>query len=135
MTEREKWNKSLSDYAKEVTTSDPDAKKVMALILKYKKAIKNRGSAIRAMCIQCVGSLPDIKTCECSDCPLWLFRNGADAFRSSYTEKEKNPRPKTVRKPAKKKVVKQGNGKVNAGLIRMQELNRQRREAKLAANK
>ena len=41
----------------------------------------SRGEAIRAMCLQCVGTHNEIRLCECSNCPLYLFRMGTDPWR------------------------------------------------------
>lgn len=36
-----------------------------------------RKDAITEMCIGCVGTSQEAKKCECTDCPLWMFRPGA----------------------------------------------------------
>jgi len=42
----------------------------------------SRGSAIRAMCLQCMGgSSHEVLLCASSPCPLWPFRCGTDPFR------------------------------------------------------
>ena len=37
----------------------------------------SRSAAITEMCISCVGTSQEAKKCECTDCPLWMFRPGA----------------------------------------------------------
>ena len=37
-----------------------------------------RKDAIYENCISCVGSSQEAKKCECTDCPMWCFRPGAE---------------------------------------------------------
>jgi hypothetical protein len=41
----------------------------------------SRGDAIRAFCVQCVGTVHEVRKCENGSCPLWIFRSGNDPFR------------------------------------------------------
>jgi len=138
VTEKDRWFDSLDDYKDQIDESSDDAKKIMTTILRYKKRVKNRGSAIRAKCIECMGGIKEVQDCVSCDCPLWLFRLGKDAFRNGTTsppvkKEPKNPKvkkrsPKPKKKPvAKKKATKKG---INPGLLAMQEANRRRREEK-----
>lgn len=64
-----------------------------------RKRIRNRTTAIRAMCITCVGSYPDIAGCTAYQCPLYPFRMGKDpytkkkgpGFGKTRTEPELHP--------------------------------------------
>jgi len=38
----------------------------------------SRKAAITEFCIGCVGTAQEAKKCPCTDCPLWMFRPGAD---------------------------------------------------------
>lgn len=38
----------------------------------------SRKAAITEFCISCVGTAQEAKICPCTDCPLWMFRPGAD---------------------------------------------------------
>ncbi len=48
----------------------------------------NRTDAIRAMCLQCVGTPQEVRLCECGACPLFFFRMGSDPFRAPPSEKQ-----------------------------------------------
>lgn len=48
---------------------------------RYRNRIKNRATAITAMCICCTGSRKLVTECAATDCPLWAFRFGGDPFR------------------------------------------------------
>lgn len=48
---------------------------------RYRNRIKNRATAITAMCITCTGSRKLVTECAATDCPLWSFRFGGDPFR------------------------------------------------------
>ena len=131
MTEKDRWFEALDDYRDQIDDSNEDAKKVMSTILRYRKRVKNRGSAIRAMCIGCMGGVKEVKECSSCDCPLWLFRLGKDAFRngiSSPPTKKKVKNPPVKKRPAKPKKQKPAAKKkgVNPGLLKMQEANRKR---------
>jgi len=38
----------------------------------------SRRAAIIEFCIGCVGTAQEAKKCPCTDCPLWMFRPGAE---------------------------------------------------------
>ena len=38
----------------------------------------SRSAAITEMCIGCIGTSQEARNCECTDCPLWPFRPGAE---------------------------------------------------------
>jgi hypothetical protein len=48
--------------------------------LRYRVRVRNRGTAITAMCIVCTGSRKLVAECLATDCPLWAFRLGNDPF-------------------------------------------------------
>lgn len=49
---------------------------------KYRAAIKNRATAIRAYCVGCMGgSVSDVRDCTSLTCPLHPFRMGKDPLR------------------------------------------------------
>lgn len=48
---------------------------------RYRNRIKNRATAITAMCITCTGSRKLVTECAATDCALWAFRFGGDPFR------------------------------------------------------
>jgi hypothetical protein len=47
---------------------------------RYRNRIRNRGTAITAFCITCVGGRKAVTECSATDCPLWAFRFGSDPF-------------------------------------------------------
>ncbi len=50
--------------------------------LRARARIKNRGTAITAMCMDCQGqSRKRVTECTTTDCPLWGFRFGSDPMR------------------------------------------------------
>lgn len=48
---------------------------------RYRNRIKNRATAITAMCIVCTGTRKLVTECAATQCPLWAFRFGGDPFR------------------------------------------------------
>lgn len=50
---------------------------------RYRNRVKNRGTAITAMCIICTGSRKAVTECLATSCPLWAFRLGSDPFRGT----------------------------------------------------
>jgi len=48
---------------------------------RYRNRIRNRGTAITAMCVSCTGSRKAVTECLSTTCPLWAFRFGGDPFR------------------------------------------------------
>jgi hypothetical protein len=47
---------------------------------RYRNRVRNRGTAITAMCITCQGGRKAVTECVATDCPLWAFRFGSDPF-------------------------------------------------------
>lgn len=50
---------------------------------RYRNRIRNRATAITAMCIVCTGSRKLVTECAATTCPLWAFRFGGDPFRGN----------------------------------------------------
>lgn len=48
--------------------------------IRYRGRVKNRGTAITAMCVQCQGGRKAVTECATTECPLWAFRFGTDPF-------------------------------------------------------
>lgn len=48
--------------------------------IRYRNRIRNRGTAITAFCITCVGGRKAVTECSNTSCPLWGFRFGGDPF-------------------------------------------------------
>lgn len=48
---------------------------------RYRDRIKNRATAITALCVSCTGSRKLVTECLSTQCPLWAFRFGTDPFR------------------------------------------------------
>lgn len=48
---------------------------------RYRNRVKNRATAITAMCIVCIGTRKGVTECLATECPLWAFRFGGDPFR------------------------------------------------------
>ena len=64
--------------------------------------IKSPLKAIKAKCIDCVGSLSEVKLCVCKKCAIFPFRLGKNPFRKTreFTEDQKQQiaeRMKTAR--------------------------------------
>lgn len=50
-----------------------------AVIEKYKAKVTNRGSAIRAFCVECSGgALSEVRECQVKKCALYPYRMGVD---------------------------------------------------------
>lgn len=50
----------------------------------------SRGSAIRNMCLQCMGgSAHEVLLCASSPCPLWPFRMNSDPWRAPMSEERR----------------------------------------------
>lgn len=47
---------------------------------RYRGRVRNRGTAITAMCITCTGGRKAVTECIDTTCPLWAFRLGGDPF-------------------------------------------------------
>ena len=47
---------------------------------RYRNRVKNRATAITAMCIVCQGTRKAVTECIDTQCPLWAFRFGGDPF-------------------------------------------------------
>lgn len=47
---------------------------------RYRNRVRNRGTAITAFCMTCVGSRKAVTECIDTSCPLWAFRFGGDPF-------------------------------------------------------
>jgi hypothetical protein len=48
--------------------------------IRYRNRVRNRATAITAMCIVCTGSRKLVTECIDTNCPLWAFRFGGDPF-------------------------------------------------------
>jgi len=48
--------------------------------LRYRARVKNRATAITAMCVVCTGGRKAVTECAATTCPLWAFRFGGDPF-------------------------------------------------------
>ena len=48
---------------------------------RYRNRIRNRQTAITAMCVQCVGTRKNVTECIDCTCPLWPFRMGGNPYR------------------------------------------------------
>lgn len=69
---------SVGDYVKGLRTPyDPNNTQER----RYRNRIKNRATAITAMCVACTGSRKLLTECMQTSCPLWAFRFGSDPFR------------------------------------------------------
>lgn len=65
----------LRDHVRSPVGNDPVENK-------YKARIKNRTTAIRAYCVQCMGGdLAGVRNCPSITCPLFPFRMGKDPLR------------------------------------------------------
>lgn len=48
--------------------------------LRYRGRVRNRGTAITAMCITCQGGRKAVTECISTTCPLWAWRFSTDPF-------------------------------------------------------
>lgn len=48
--------------------------------MRYRNRIRNRGTAITALCITCQGTRKAVTECIHTRCPLWAFRLGSNPF-------------------------------------------------------
>lgn len=48
--------------------------------VRYRNRVRNRGTAITAMCVICQGGRKAVTECVDTKCPLWAFRMGGDPF-------------------------------------------------------
>ena len=53
--------------------------------LRYRARVKNRATAITAMCVVCTGGRKAVTECIDTTCPLWAFRFGGDPFYGKRT--------------------------------------------------
>jgi len=78
---------SLSDTSSELLTTqdyvtamrtpyDPSN----AQEVRYRNRVRNRGTAITALCITCQGGRKAVTECIATECALWAFRFGTDPF-------------------------------------------------------
>ena len=49
----------------------------------------SRGDAIRAKCLDCAGSSPEVRACEVGTCALWPFRLGSDPWRAPMSDEQR----------------------------------------------
>lgn len=62
----------------------------LAVIQRYADKVTNRGSAIRAKCVECSGgALSEVRECPITKCALWPFRMGGDPHRKPREDKPK----------------------------------------------
>ena len=135
-TDLSHWKKAVGEeaqYNEDHPYDEPIMQKACKRIVDYKKKVRNRKTAIRAFCIECVGgSIAEVRSCDNAGCSLWLYRNGDDAFRGmstpSFSAVKKKAKP--VKKKAEPVKKKKKSGNVNAGLLAMQEANKRRAMAK-----
>lgn len=67
----------IDDYVKAMRTPfDPKNPQEV----RYRNRVRNRGTAITAMCITCQGGRKAVTECIDTRCPLWAFRFGSDPF-------------------------------------------------------
>ena len=55
--------------------------------VRYRNRVRNRGTAITAMCIVCQGGRKAVTECIDTKCPLWAFRFGSDPFFGKRVKK------------------------------------------------
>lgn len=48
---------------------------------RYRNRVRNRATAITAMCVVCMGGRKLVTECADVTCPLWAFRLGSNPFR------------------------------------------------------
>lgn len=48
---------------------------------RYRNRVRNRQTAITAMCVVCTGSRKLVTECAAVTCPLWAFRFGRNPYR------------------------------------------------------
>ena len=65
-----------------------------------KKVITNPVKAIRAFCLECVGSSHEVKNCSSEDCALHPFRQGRNPYRTKreMSEEQKAAAAERLRK-------------------------------------
>ena len=49
----------------------------------------SRGDAIRAKCLDCVGTMPEVRRCAMIECSLWPFRMGSDPWRAPMSDAQR----------------------------------------------
>ena len=64
------------------------------------KQITNPIKAIRAKCLDCAYTSPEVALCPCTDCPLYPFRFGKNPYR-----KEKTPEQKAQARESMKRLL------------------------------
>lgn len=59
-----------------------------AVIKRYADKVTNRGSAIRAKCVECSGgALSEVRDCPITKCALWPYRMGSDPNNKKTAKK------------------------------------------------
>lgn len=71
----------------EESSSSPKVDYV-AVIQRYADKVTNRGSAIRAKCVECSGgALSEVRECPITKCALWPYRLGSDPNNKKTAKK------------------------------------------------
>lgn len=68
------------------TPTDPDN----AQEQRYRNRVRNRGTAITAMCVACQGTRKGVRDCDNTLCPLWAFRFGGNPFHAANKRRWQN---------------------------------------------
>jgi hypothetical protein len=77
-----------------------------AMFLNYSEKVKNYKTAIKAMCVHCLGS-NRTGDCDSVGCPLWLFRKSKNPFDQRGKKGDTDALVK-ARAARKKKLAKKG---------------------------
>lgn len=60
----------------------------LGVIQRYADKVTNRGSAIRAKCVECSGgALSEVRDCPITKCALWPYRMGSDPNNKKTAKK------------------------------------------------
>lgn len=88
---------SVETKAKKKMEIDPEVLRIEGVIQGYKDRIKNPLTAIRSMCVECMGgAVESIGPCATKTCSLYLFRMGKNVMSQRYGKP--NPNAPTRRK-------------------------------------
>lgn len=85
MATRRRRRAPVEQQEEEKTTSAAgSAEQEERIILRYKERISNPMTAIRSMCVECMGGAPRlVADCPSKNCSLWPFRMGKNPFHGN----------------------------------------------------
>jgi hypothetical protein len=90
----EEISKPADEPAQEIENEEDEVDDETRIIASYKEKISNPLTAIRAMCVECMGGAPRlVAECPSNNCALHPFRMGKNTMHGKYGK----PNPKAAK--------------------------------------